>query len=311
MWWRSILTKIWIIPIPVLLTDCTGNDLRPNTIEESPKSRYSFKQPDVVYILPEPLREVSGISWHKDHSLACIQDERGVVYYFDTRENCITNSVEFAENNDYEDIVVSGDTIWVLRSDGDLYRIDLLGPNKINLRHYPTNLMVRNNSEGLALDVRNNSLLIACKGEPFLDENDSMNGMNAIYRFDITKRKLDEKPVFLIDVKMISTKYRHHFFRSLSIRVAHSMHILKHPESFYPSGIAIHPLTLDLYIISARHRMLLVTNPTGQVISTYKLNDTLFNQPEGICFAPNGTLFIANEGGKSEGNILQFNQVSQ
>jgi len=36
------------------------------------------------------------------------------------------------------------------------------------------------------------------------------------------------------------------------------------------------------------------------------LDPVLFNQPEGLTFAPNGDLYISNEGGEGVATILKF-----
>ena len=69
-----------------------------------------------------------------------------------------------------------------------------------------------------------------------------------------------------------------------------------------PSGIAVQPKTGDYYVLAAEGSRLLVVNRKGKVQSSVALDKALFKQPEGICFAPDGTLYIASEGG----DLLQF-----
>jgi len=38
----------------------------------------------------------------------------------------------------------------------------------------------------------------------------------------------------------------------------------------------------------------------------YRLDPQLYNQPEGMTFAPNGDLYISNEGGEGIATILKF-----
>ena len=52
--------------------------------------------------------------------------------------------------------------------------------------------------------------------------------------------------------------------------------------------------------------MLLVINRSGEIITSVKLPKKLFKQPEGICFNPEGDLFISNEKKGKRANILQF-----
>ena len=71
-----------------------------------------------------------------------------------------------------------------------------------------------------------------------------------------------------------------------------------------PSGIAIHPLSGDMYITDGRNAKLLITAAAGVIKKLYQLNNNEFAQPEGIAFNSAGDLFIANEGTNQSGNIL-------
>ena len=72
-----------------------------------------------------------------------------------------------------------------------------------------------------------------------------------------------------------------------------------------PSGISIHPLNGDMYIIDGRDPKLLIMDAAGTIKKLYLLNTKQFLQPEGITFSTAGDLFISNEGTKQPGNILQ------
>jgi DNA-binding beta-propeller fold protein YncE len=77
-------------------------------------------------------------------------------------------------------------------------------------------------------------------------------------------------------------------------------------KKFAPSGIAIHPATKDIYVISSAGKQLLILSAAGKIKSSHKLNSKHFTQPEGISFSANGDLYISNEGKGGNGNILLF-----
>ena len=52
--------------------------------------------------------------------------------------------------------------------------------------------------------------------------------------------------------------------------------------------------------------MLMVLDRNGKVLDLQDLDNKLFLQPEGICFSPQGDLFISNEGRGGKGYILKF-----
>ncbi|WP_332367946.1 hypothetical protein [Spirosoma telluris] len=78
------------------------------------------------------------------------------------------------------------------------------------------------------------------------------------------------------------------------------------PKTYKPSGIAVHPITGEWYILNSAGKRLLITNRQAKIIYSELLDPKQFRQPEGICFAPSGDLFIASEGDGKKGYILKF-----
>ena len=75
---------------------------------------------------------------------------------------------------------------------------------------------------------------------------------------------------------------------------------------FMPSGIAIHPDTKDVFLISSVGKLLVVLNKNGKIIDMAPLKRSLFRQPEGITFDKEGNMFISSEGRGKKGYILKF-----
>ena len=44
---------------------------------------YNLSNPDKIYVLPNSLKEVSGITETDASSIACIQDEKGILLIYD------------------------------------------------------------------------------------------------------------------------------------------------------------------------------------------------------------------------------------
>jgi uncharacterized protein YjiK len=78
---------------------------------------------------------------------------------------------------------------------------------------------------------------------------------------------------------------------------------------FAPSGLAIHPKTKTLFIISSVGKMMIEMSLQGNILHQYSLNYPQFTQPEGIFFTENGDLYISNEGKNSTATILKFNYI--
>ena len=77
-------------------------------------------------------------------------------------------------------------------------------------------------------------------------------------------------------------------------------------KDFKPSGVAFHPKTGEVYLLSAAGHKLLILSRSGVPLKSIELNPLIFLQPEGISFMPDGTLYIASEGDGGSGYILKF-----
>ncbi|HON53012.1 MAG TPA: hypothetical protein PLS12_07370, partial [Bacteroidales bacterium] len=65
-----------------------------------------------------------------------------------------------------------------------------------------------------------------------------------------------------------------------------------------PSGIAIHPQTKDLYVLSALDRCIAVYSEK-KLQHVYVLPAEIYYKPEGIGFLPNGDMILSSEGMKN------------
>ena len=269
---------------------------------------YNLSSPDSVYYLDDNLLEISGISWYGDNKIACVQDEQGIIYMFDTSEGRVTGSYKFGKNDDYEDIAVFNDTAWILSSKGTIYKVTDFTDEKLKVTSYSTLLSAKNNSEGLAYDLSDNSLLIACKNQSSITGHEKFTGFKAIYRFRTTDNNLIEYPEFLIDLEQFNDYEETMYFKKVSLKLAIKLNLVDN-AGFQPSGLAIHPFNDEIYVISATPGMLIVMDRSGDVRNILPLDKRIFKQPEGICFSPEGDLYISNEGNNGRGNILKFNYI--
>jgi uncharacterized protein YjiK len=235
--------------------------------------------------LPKQLTEISGLSNLDDQRFACVQDEAGTIFIYNIASASVEKEISFGGMGDYEGVAVVGQTIWVLRADGKLFEVSNINAPKPTVKEYSTHLTLKQDSEGLCYDKKNNRLLIAIKGaEP---ESEDYKG---IYGFDLASKKMDQQPVFKID---------------LLNEILESNAGKKKKGTINPSGIAIHPVSGDMYITDGRNAKLLITDAAGLIKKLYQLDNNEFAQPEGIAFNSAGDLFIANEGTNQSGNILQ------
>jgi len=240
--------------------------------------------------LPEILKEISGLAWIDKGRFACVQDEMGKVFIYNLKDGSIEKEISFAGPGDYEGLALVNESIWVIRSDGNLFEINSINAEKPVTIEYDTPLTAEQNAEGLCYDSKNNRLLIALKEGGLLGGD-----YKGIYGFDLIAKELIKQPVFKIDMN-------NKIFTELKAIKKKG----KKSEMMMPSGIAIHPITGDIYITEGRNPKLLILDISGNIKNLYQLNKNEFSQPEGITFSLSGELFISNEGVKDAGNILKL-----
>jgi uncharacterized protein YjiK len=258
---------------------------------------YQLGNPDTIFILPPELYEVSALSFHREGELAMVEDEHGILYLFDWVKGEMSNKIMFGKDDDYEGVEQVGEIMYALKSDGDLFKIQYYDSDSIQTTKFETSLSKDNDTEGLGFDVLNNQLLIACKATPYLSEK-NYKGSKAIYAFDLALDSLLADPVTLIGKSNLKNYFE-----------AQLPEGQKWPEekvTFNPSAIAIHPLNGEIYILASTGKLLVAVNRKGEILKAFHLDSQLFKHPEGMCFLPDGTLFISNEGDAGRPNLLKF-----
>jgi uncharacterized protein YjiK len=267
---------------------------------------YELNSPDKLWQLPAKLLEISGLSYIDENRLACVQDEKGNIYVFNLKTGEVERKIDFAGDGDYEGIEILGADAWILKSNGDLFLVeDFMKFDETTAKKYSTPLTKKNDAEGLACDPHSDQLLIACKGHPFVDEK-SGKEFKAIYSFSIKTRELNLNPFLLIEMDTIKYYKNYNTMTQLGVDLLAYFDHAKGDESFQPSGIAIHPLSGNTYVIGSVGNLLMVFSREGQMLAMVKLRSKIHAQPEGICFDPDGTLYISNEGDGEEATILRF-----
>src|SRR4030042_4300973 len=95
----------------------------PDNTNDKSITGYNLSAPDASFILPDVLHEISGLSNIDATSVACIQDEKGIVFIYDIVKKEIKNQFNFSIDGDYEGIARVDKTLYILRSDGALFEI--------------------------------------------------------------------------------------------------------------------------------------------------------------------------------------------
>ena len=264
---------------------------------------YDLSRPDEQVKLPSSLHEISGITTLDDELLSCIQDENGVLFILDEKGKTIRRELPFALNGDYEGIAQAGSSVFVLRSDGQLFEIPDHKAEESATVYHSTNVPAMNN-EGLCYDARNGRLLIGCKGKT--GSAPGLKDRRFIYAFDLKTKKLLSEPVFEFNAAEI-TRFAIGKGIIPASRANKKGKMVSNNVRVNTSEIAIHPITRQLYLLSASDHMLMVFDLEGHIRHIEKLDPVLFNKPEGITFFSNGDMIITNEGQHREPSLLRFN----
>lgn len=251
---------------------------------------YTLERPDKSDELPEILLEVSGLTDIDDHTLACVQDELGVVFFYDLDKRAIVRKLPFSDVGDYEGITRVGTRLYALRSDGKLFEIDGFAGKDAHVTTYDTGIPVKN-SEGLGYDPAHNRLLIAGKTNP---KDDRYKDDKVVYGFDLTTKQVSPDPVLAFTEASIARALRAETGRK------------DEDASINPSAIAVHPVTDDIFVLSSKDHLLYVFDRSEEVRGIYPLSKRQFEQPEGITFLEDGTMFISNEGKNGAPTLYRF-----
>ena len=235
---------------------------------------YNFFHPTVTIKLDKQLNEISGLQWLSDSTIYCVQDERARAYIFNFKKGKIVRSIDFGMNGDFEGIAVNGKYTCMLRSDGNIFISD----NEGKAKEYKFKKEGSFDFEGICLDSLNNRLLVACKAHGKKGKRDNL----FIYEFSFKDNSYSDNPVF----KLKKGKGIHPYFKS--------------------SGIAIHPISKDIYVVSSFSKTLLVLSSNGEFKKAIQLSVYIYHQPEGITFSNDGKLFISNENNETCPTLIQL-----
>ncbi|WP_405384781.1 SdiA-regulated domain-containing protein [Maribacter sp. LLG6340-A2] len=230
--------------------------------------------------LPLALREVSGIAWLNEDTIAAVQDEDGIIFLYDLQQKQVIKEIKFGHAGDYEGLALHDKDAYVLESNGTITIVKNFQDHDRTVTSFDTGFDIANNMESLEYDAANHRLLLIPK-----DRDASSKRVKNIYAFSLRTNTLDPKPIFTID---------------MGDEVLKSFREKKVYKTFRPSDMAIHPQTHELYVLEGSKPKLLILDKQGNAQHAYKLDKKLFPQPEGITFGPDGTLYIASEG-KNDG----------
>lgn len=253
--------------------------------KKTSQAGYDFSKPDDTMQLGKHLKEISGMAYMPGNDLILGEnDEKGDIFTIDFKnKKDKVEKIKFGGKSDYEDIVYTDSAINMMISTGTIVQVmtkdSSFSANEFSLEEK------KNEFEAMYLDEDLKSLILLCK-----QCNSEKDEIRKAYRFDLTTNTFFTDPVYTINISDIKKI------------------ISDENAEFKPSAAGISPVNGKLYIVASVGKLLVIAERlTGKPEQVIRLDPNLFNQPEGMTFAPNGDLYISNEGGDGIATILKFN----
>lgn len=303
------------------------------TPAEAPRA--GFARPLRSFTLPPLLQEISAVTCIDEHTVACVQDEKGVLFRIDLRDGRLIAAHPFGPDGDYEGLARVGTDYYALRSDGVLARI---APRGSGYHIVETFRVSTDNDdfEGLCHDPERGLLLLAPKDvanaepeepgaqEPQTRRTKRARGQDAaesrparpaasrrqqrdqrvIYGWDLRTRTLLPEPVLRLSVDELRRQAE---ARGFDVPTRTTRRGQERPAlKLLFSCVAVHPRTGDVFLLSAADQTLTIVARDGALRSLHRLDPDLLPQPEGLTFLPGGDLVVSSEGGDGPARLAVF-----
>ena len=238
--------------------------------------------------LPGRLAEISGLAMTMDNRLLAHNDEKGVIYEIDYRNGAIVKAFQLADMatpvaDDFEGIATVDDRIYLVTSAGRLYECgEGADGETVLFNSYATGVGRDCEIEGLAYDKSRRTLVLMCKGSRRAD----LAGQLGIYHWSIDEKQLLEDAHTVLPV------------------IEFSRHI--GGKKFQPSGIERHPVSGNYFVVAARQGAIAELTPSGKVVAAKQFSAQWHRQVEGITFAVDGSLIVADEGAGGKARLTLY-----
>ena len=299
-YWIRIVLYIFVA---ILLTGCKLGKVGIDT-SLAPAEKvlnYDLKDAEVIS-LPAELQEISGLCYDRSlNQLIAVEDENGIIYTIDKDSGNILARDTFYKPGDYEGVAATEKFIYVLKSSGTLYKVKkgVFDKNPEKIKSF---LKKDYDMEGLEYDPSTDALLITSK---FYISEEKKN-FRFIYRYDLNTEQMSDAPYLTIARSEVIRYIQKHFSpEDAQLKFAKILNEELDYMHLGPSAIAVHPITGNIYVISSQSKVLLVYDISSkELIDLQKLDKKIFEQPEGMCFDAEGSLYISSEGKKQSAKLI-------
>ena len=169
---------------------------------------YNLEEVTRLIELDSKMEEISGLFYKDESTLYAVKDEEGEIFEVNLSSGEHSKIIDFKDKGDFEGIAKAGNHFYVLKSDGDIYKVSKDGESKKSSFFDDDEDF---EFEGLAYLPKGNQLLVACK------QHGKKEGRKKIYiySFSIEKGKYSKEPFMVIPRKEI-----HENFKASALSVA-------------------------------------------------------------------------------------------
>lgn len=243
-----------------------------------------FSEPSARFDLPGRLDEVSGLAFSPDGRLFAHDDERGRVYEIDPATGRVGKRWDAGEDvvrADFEGIAIAGARFFLVTSRGLLYELrEAADGESAPFRVTDTGVGATCEVEGLDYDPAADALLIACKVS-------TDRAVILVHRLPLDPAAPRLEPLRVPRTGLAPVGL---------------------DEDFEPSAVAVGP-TGTLWLVSGPRRALIEVAPDGRILRGVDLPRRRHRQPEGLGFAPDGTLYVADEASGGRPRLTAYGRV--
>jgi uncharacterized protein YjiK len=234
------------------------------------------KEPPVAkWLMPNELREISGLALTSRETVLTHDDEIGRIYEIDPKAGIILKRFALAglPHGDFEAITIAGTDVYLMESKGKIYKFkEGADGAEVPYSKFDTHLSKECEFESMAFEADSSRLVLVCKKVLTKGANHDM----VIYRFPLPLT--NSTPPTLITVPMSEVAGSNGW------------------KSFHPSDMNIDPVTGNYVIVASHQRALAVITPDGDVVRSGPIPAAAeHNQAEGVAITKDNLLLISDE----------------